>query len=142
MPMNTSTVDAQRCERNAEEMNNFIAEAGRRLTAALLALATVITQIAVSPAGAQSVGKATAATSVELQSEPQPKVDWSRAVVESTMKRYPKPADLGAWAYAKTLFLFGEYLVWKRTGDPRYLDYIKKLGGFAREQRRRHRPQS
>ena len=108
-------------------MNNFIAEASRRLTAAVLALATVITQIAaVSPAGAQSaVGKSTATTSVELQSEPQPKVDWSKAVVESTMKRYPKPADLGAWAYAKTLFLFGEYLVWKRTGDPRYLDYIK-----------------
>ncbi|HZR28984.1 MAG TPA: glycoside hydrolase family 88 protein [Terriglobales bacterium] len=107
-------------------MNNFTRLASR-LTAALLAVATVITQIAaVSPASAQSaVSNSIAATSVELQSEPQPKVDWSRAVVESTMKRYPKPADLGAWAYAKTLFLFGEYLVWKRTGDPRYLDYIK-----------------
>jgi len=52
-------------------------------------------------------------------------VDWSRAVVDSTMKRYPNPADLGSWGYAKALFLFGEYLVWKRTGDPRYLEYVK-----------------
>jgi unsaturated rhamnogalacturonyl hydrolase len=52
-------------------------------------------------------------------------VDWSRAVVDSTMKRYPNPSDLGSWGYAKALFLFGEYLVWKRTGDPRYLQYIK-----------------
>jgi unsaturated rhamnogalacturonyl hydrolase len=41
------------------------------------------------------------------------------------MKRYPNPADLGSWGYAKALFLFGEYLVWKRTGDPRYLEYVK-----------------
>src|SRR5215472_6275488 len=52
-------------------------------------------------------------------------IDWSRAVVDSTMKRYPNPSDLGSWGYAKALFLFGEYLVWKRTVDPRYLQYIK-----------------
>jgi unsaturated rhamnogalacturonyl hydrolase len=51
--------------------------------------------------------------------------DWSRAVVESTMKRYPTATDLGSWGYAKALFLFGEYLVWKRTGDDRYLQYVK-----------------
>src|SRR5215470_5152331 len=54
-----------------------------------------------------------------------PAVDWSRAVVESTMKRYPNPAEFGSWGYAKALYLFGEYLVWKRTGDPRYLQYVK-----------------
>jgi unsaturated rhamnogalacturonyl hydrolase len=41
------------------------------------------------------------------------------------MKRYPNPADLGSWAYAKALYLLGEYLVWKRTGDDRYLQYVK-----------------
>ena len=51
--------------------------------------------------------------------------DWSRAVVESTMKRYPTAADLGSWGYAKALYLFGEYLIWKRTGDDRYLQYVK-----------------
>ncbi len=41
------------------------------------------------------------------------------------MKRYPTAKDLGGWGYAKSLYLFGEYLVYKRTGDPRYLAYVK-----------------
>ena len=52
-------------------------------------------------------------------------VDWSRAVVDSTMKRNPNPAELGSWAYARALFLMGEYMTWKRTRDPRYLQYVK-----------------
>jgi unsaturated rhamnogalacturonyl hydrolase len=51
--------------------------------------------------------------------------DWSRAMVESTMKRFPTAQDLGSWGYAKSLYLYGQYLVWRRTGDPRYLQYIK-----------------
>src|SRR5215475_1399933 len=64
---------------------------------------------------------------IDAQALPKPAAptDWSRAVVESTMKRYPTAADLGSWGYAKALFLLGEYLVWKRTGDSRYLQYIK-----------------
>src|SRR5690349_4221400 len=54
-----------------------------------------------------------------------PKTDWSVAMVESTMKRYPTAKDLGSWGYAKSLYLYGEYLVYKRTHDPRYLAYIK-----------------
>jgi unsaturated rhamnogalacturonyl hydrolase len=53
------------------------------------------------------------------------KTDWSVAMVESTMKRYPTANDLGSWGYAKSLYLYGQYLVYKRTGDPRYLKYIK-----------------
>ena len=55
----------------------------------------------------------------------QSKTDWSTAMVESTMKRYPTAKDLGSWGYAKSLYLYGQYLVYKRTGDPRYLKYIK-----------------
>ena len=55
----------------------------------------------------------------------QPKTDWSVAMVESTMKRYPTAKDLGPWGYAKSLYLYGQYLVYKRTHDPRYLKYIK-----------------
>src|SRR5262245_51410202 len=55
----------------------------------------------------------------------QPKTDWSVAMVESTMKRYPTAKDLGSWGYAKSLYLYGQYLVYKRTHDPRYLKYIK-----------------
>lgn len=61
----------------------------------------------------------------QVAAKPAAAPDWSRAVVESTMRRYPTPAELGSWGYAKALFLFGEYLVWKRTGDDRYLQYVK-----------------
>ena len=57
--------------------------------------------------------------------KPKPPTDWSVAMVESTMKRYPTAKDLGAWGYAKSLYLYGEYLVYKRTREPRYLQYIK-----------------
>src|SRR5215208_3615415 len=53
------------------------------------------------------------------------KTDWSVGMVESTMKRYPTAQDLGSWGYAKSLYLYGQYLVWKRTKDRRYLLYIK-----------------
>ena len=53
------------------------------------------------------------------------KTDWSVAMVESTMKRYPTAKDLGSWGYAKSLYLYGQYLVYKRTRDPRYLKYLK-----------------
>jgi unsaturated rhamnogalacturonyl hydrolase len=51
--------------------------------------------------------------------------DWGKAVVESTMARFPTPAALGRWEYSRALFLHGVYLVYKRVGDPRYLAYIK-----------------
>jgi unsaturated rhamnogalacturonyl hydrolase len=53
-----------------------------------------------------------------------PKVDWSTAMVESTMTRFT-PQTLGSWGYQRGLYLYGQYLVYKRTGDKRYLDYIK-----------------
>ena len=51
--------------------------------------------------------------------------DWSVAMVESTMKRYPTAKDLGTWGYAKALYLYGQYLVYKRTHEPGYLQYIR-----------------
>jgi unsaturated rhamnogalacturonyl hydrolase len=50
--------------------------------------------------------------------------DWSRAVVDSTMARF-SPTSLGGWDYTRGLYLWGQYLVWQRTGDARYLDYIR-----------------
>ncbi|SPL99215.1 Rhamnogalacturonides degradation protein RhiN [[Actinomadura] parvosata subsp. kistnae] len=50
--------------------------------------------------------------------------DWSKAVVESTMARY-SPATLGGWSYPRGLYLWGQYLVYRRTKDPRHLRYIK-----------------
>jgi unsaturated rhamnogalacturonyl hydrolase len=54
-----------------------------------------------------------------------PGTDWGKAVVESTMARFPTPAALGRWEYSRALFLHGAYLVYKRVGDARYLAYIK-----------------
>jgi unsaturated rhamnogalacturonyl hydrolase len=51
--------------------------------------------------------------------------DWSVALVESTMKRYPTADSLKGWGYAKALYLYGVYLVYLRTKDPRYLEHVK-----------------
>src|SRR5579875_2731210 len=51
--------------------------------------------------------------------------DVSEAVIATTMHRTPHPADLGKWGYAIALYLYGQYLVYKRTGDKKYLDYIQ-----------------
>lgn len=47
-------------------------------------------------------------------------------MVDSTLARYPDASKFGGWGYAKSLYLFGQYLVYKRTHDPRYLSYIKQ----------------
>lgn len=53
-------------------------------------------------------------------------VDWSRAIVDTTMQRYPDPAKLGKWGYAVAFFLYGTYLVYQRTHDRRYLNYVQE----------------
>ncbi|WP_203720790.1 glycoside hydrolase family 88 protein [Paractinoplanes brasiliensis] len=50
--------------------------------------------------------------------------DVSRAIVDSTTTRFT-PASFGDWSYHKALYLYGQYLVYKRTGEARYLDFIK-----------------
>jgi len=51
--------------------------------------------------------------------------DWSQELVESTIKRYPTAESLKGWGYAKSLYLYGQYLVYLRTKDKRYLDHIQ-----------------
>src|SRR3954467_3039746 len=51
--------------------------------------------------------------------------DWSKELVESTIKRYPTSESLKGWGYAKSLYLYGQYLVYLRTRDKRYLDHIQ-----------------
>jgi len=52
-------------------------------------------------------------------------LEWSQRVVDSTLARYPDPARFGSWGYQRGLYLFGQYLVYRRTHDPRYLKYIQ-----------------
>jgi len=51
--------------------------------------------------------------------------DISVALVETTMRSHPDATSLGKWGYIPALYLSGEYLVYKRTGDARYLAYIR-----------------
>jgi len=50
--------------------------------------------------------------------------DWSVELVESTMTRHDARA-LPRWQYALGLYLYAQYLVYQRTGDPRHLQYIQ-----------------
>lgn len=82
-------------------------------------LLVAVIGLAVS-AGAQTDGAG--ASSHEAARLP---ADLSKAVVESTMKNYPSATGLGNWGYTQALYLYGEYLVYERTHNPRYLAYIK-----------------
>ena len=53
-------------------------------------------------------------------------LDWSQHLIDSTLTRYPDAKQFGSWAYPRGLYLFGQYLVYKRTGDARYLKYIEE----------------
>ncbi|WP_172382693.1 glycoside hydrolase family 105 protein [Streptomyces sp. MNP-20] len=50
--------------------------------------------------------------------------DWSVALVESTMARHT-PTSIGGWSYPVGLYLYGQYRTYLRTGDARYLTYVK-----------------
>nr|WSX81748.1 glycoside hydrolase family 88 protein [Streptomyces sp. NBC_00899] len=50
--------------------------------------------------------------------------DWSAAMVNSTMARY-SPSAIGGWSYPVGLYLFGQYQVYLRTHNSKYLTYIK-----------------
>jgi unsaturated rhamnogalacturonyl hydrolase len=85
-----------------------VAAAGVLATAALATSATAGTADEVAP----------------LVAIDAPGVDWSTEVVESNMKRHT-PADFGGWGYTQGLFLYGQYLVFQRTHNPKYLAYIR-----------------
>ncbi|MEU5636600.1 glycoside hydrolase family 88/105 protein [Streptomyces rishiriensis] len=50
--------------------------------------------------------------------------DWSVAMVDSTTARFT-PSAIGGWSYPVGLYLYGQYLTYRRTHEPRYLSYIK-----------------
>src|SRR3954469_19113293 len=53
-----------------------------------------------------------------------PDTHWSTAVVDSTIKRH-SATSIGGWGYTVGLYLYGQYLVYKRTGTASYLSYIR-----------------
>ena len=52
-------------------------------------------------------------------------IDWSKELCDSEMRSIPDPRKLGKWGYAISLYLYGQFLVYKRTGEKKYLDYIQ-----------------
>ena len=58
--------------------------------------------------------------------QPTPSTDWSEGVIATTMHRIPDPRDLGNWGYTVSLYLYGQYLVFQRTGNKQYLEYIQE----------------
>ena len=54
-----------------------------------------------------------------------PPIDWSKGIVESNIRRNPTGESWKGWGYAKSLALYGEYLVYLRTHDKRYLDHVR-----------------
>lgn len=50
--------------------------------------------------------------------------DWSVEMVRSTMARFT-PSSIGGWGYPVGLYLLGQYAVYKRTGNPAYLTFVK-----------------
>lgn len=53
-----------------------------------------------------------------------PTQDWSLLMIQSNFKRNPDPHKFGVWGYPYGLFLMGQFLVYKRTGNKQLLDYI------------------
>jgi len=87
-------------------------------------LTTVLILIAISVSIASTTATVTTARD-RVSASRAAKTDWSKAVVESTMKRYPTGESWKGWGYAKALYLYGVYLTYLRTKDPRYLEHIK-----------------
>lgn len=76
----------------------------------------VLTSIAVLAAG------------VAVPAAAQAPRSWSVALADTLMKRNTgAPGDsLTRWSYWKGYTLYGFEILWRSTGDPRYLDYMKK----------------
>jgi unsaturated rhamnogalacturonyl hydrolase len=92
----------------------------KKLCAYAVLIALVISTHVISASESRASGAQTGASPAAPAA-----TDWSVALVESTMKRYPTAESLKGWGYAKSLYLYGVYLVYLRTKDPKYLDHIR-----------------
>ncbi|MGW0583993.1 glycoside hydrolase family 88 protein, partial [Streptomyces sp. NPDC002920] len=82
------------------------------LAAGALATAGLLTVSAAAPQQHTPATRPAAAT------------DWSVAMVDSTTARFT-PSTIGSWSYPVGLYLYGQYLTYRRTHEPRYLTYIQ-----------------
>ena len=79
---------------------------------------TVVLGILIAPSAARGWGFPAAPHTPETTG-----VEWARRTCDAVMKRSPVLTD--RWHYDAGLVLSGFESVWRRTGDRRYLEYIK-----------------
>jgi unsaturated rhamnogalacturonyl hydrolase len=84
-----------------------------------------IAQVILVCVALQTVGAFPAGRERRSNRRPAAVTDWSVAVADSTIKRNPTGESFKGWGYAKALYLYGQYLVYLRTKDKRYLDHIQ-----------------
>ena len=80
-----------------------------------------------------SSGLRTASRSIAEQrsaAAPVPGVDWGKLVADANMARYPACSTsysnpLGPWKYTRGLYHLGQYRLYRRLGDVKYLDYTR-----------------
>jgi rhamnogalacturonyl hydrolase YesR len=96
----------------------------RRMLIALLAGATTALAIAAPGHAATAGTRAAQARPAPMAAAAAAPTDWSTAVVDSTTARYT-PSTIGGWSYPVGLYLFGQYQVYLRTHNPKYLSYIR-----------------
>ena len=91
----------------------------RRLLTRILPVTAVagalVATAAIAPGAVAAVGRDGAAVAA---------VDYSTLVADRK-ESSTTPANLGGWGYTQGLFLWGTYLIYKRTGDRKYLTYMK-----------------
>ncbi|MFI6931342.1 glycoside hydrolase family 105 protein [Streptomyces sp. NPDC050287] len=95
----------------------------RPLSAALTTIALAAVTLSALPAAVPNPTTAVAA-SARTANRPAAAPDWSVALVDSTTARYT-PSTIGSWSYPVGLYLYGQYLTYRRTHEARYLTYIK-----------------
>jgi len=91
---------------------------GAALAGALVA-AAAIAPSAVAAVSAEDRAAAINAAAVDVAA-----VDYSKLVADNK-ETSTSPANLGGWGYTQGLFLWGTYLIYKRTGEGKYLTYMK-----------------
>jgi unsaturated rhamnogalacturonyl hydrolase len=86
-----------------------------RLVPAAAVAGALVATAAIAPNAVASVSADRAAIAA---------VDYSKLVADNK-EASTTPANLGGWSYTEGLFLWGTYLIYKRTGDKKYLTYMK-----------------
>lgn len=105
---------------------------------ALLICSTLTAQTPAAAANASRRGTSQGVEGAKLNYTPgqAPKL-WSAATAEMVMARYPdyRQAYWKAWSYVQGYMFHGFDLLYKSTGDKKYLDYMKKyIDNFVDEQ--------